>query len=136
MCDSVIIPPVFFFNAGKETQMISLRLTTMSTKAANSGYYVPSVRCLPAADTGLTVCAPVTHIPCVCMSTFPQGSHLRGGRKTFHLPTAVLRIAEMPFTHSWLLNANKSGSAKKQLRNGNNNKVNTQSACFGIQIIT
>lgn len=66
-----------------EEMFVFLRLTNLSTKATNSSHSVPSVRCLPDIAIGSRLCVLVTHIPCVCMSTFPKARHPRSWWKSF-----------------------------------------------------
>lgn len=72
-----------------EEMFILLWLTNLSTKATNSSYSAPAVRCLPDIGIGFSLCVLVTHIPCVCMSTFPKALHLRARWKSFS-PTASI----------------------------------------------
>lgn len=84
---------------------IFLWFTNLPTKATNSSYCAPSVRCLPHIDIGLRLRVLVTHIPCVCMSTFPKARGIHG--KVFHLRplftwiTVFPHMKVMPLIYTW-----------------------------------
>ena len=70
-----------------------LLLTGLSTKASSSSSAVPSVGCLPAIDTGFSVCVLVTHIPCVCACQhLPKPATWRADGKVLHLWSLFTRI--------------------------------------------